>query len=478
MHPRIEHPGLLGDSERDLGVGLEPAHRLERRDALARGQFGNRLEGLRADPARRRADHPFEADGVGRIGEHAQVGEQVLDVALFVKAHAADDVVGDSPAHERLFDRARLSVDAVEDDDVGGSEAARAGQPRDLERDKVGLVALGDAGEVGDRLAGAVFGPQVFDLAFGVVADDGAGRGEDGLGRAVVLLELENLRGRVVALEIEDVADVGAAPAVDRLVLVADHAQISRSRGERLHDQVLDAVGVLVLVDQQMRRAPLPSLEDFRKALEQQPGLQLQIAEVHRVHRAHPLLVEPVDLRDRGLAPGLSAREHLLGRDRLVLGLLDSRARKFERRRVGQRGVVEHAANRGQRIAFVEDREIAIVAERVTFLAQDSRARGMKGADPRQARVVADQRRDPLAHLVGGLVGEGDRQHLGGRRLALGQDVGDTVGQHAGLARARAGEDEDRAVGREHSGALFGIQIVELHGDRRSFKTSGRSTSR
>ena len=445
---------------------------------LARGQFGDRLERFRADSARRRTDHPLEADGVGRIREHAQVGEQILDVALFVKAHAADDVVGDSPAHERLFDRARLRVDAVEDDDVGRPESAGARQPRDFERDKVGLVALGDAGVVGDRLAGAVLGPQIFDLALGVVADDAAGRGEDSFGRAVILLELENLRGRIVALEIEDVANVGAAPSVDRLILVADHAQISRSRGERLDDQILHAIGVLVLVDQQMRRAPLPLLEDFGKALEQNPGLQLQIAEVHRVHRAHPLLVEPVNLRDRGLASRLSAREHLFGRDRFVLGLLDSRARKFERRRVGQRGVVEHAANRGQRITFVENRKIAIVAERVTFLAQDSRARRMKRADPRQRRVVADQSRDPLAHLGGGLVGERDREHLERRRLALGQDVGDTVGQRAGLARARAGENENRAVGREHSGALFRIQFVEIHDDRRSFKTSERSRSR
>src|SRR5208283_5878948 len=118
---------------------------------------------------------------------------QIFDVALLIKADSADDVVGDSPAHESLFDRARLRVDAVENHDVGGSESARARQPRNLKRDKVGLVALGDAGEVGDRLAGAVFGPQVFDFALGVVADDGARRGKDGFRRAVVLLELENL---------------------------------------------------------------------------------------------------------------------------------------------------------------------------------------------------------------------------------------------------------------------------------------------
>ena len=143
------------------------------------GQLGDRFERFRANSTRRSTDHPLEADRVGGIRKHAQVGEQILDVALFVKADAADDVVGDSPAHESLFNRTRLGIDAVENDDVGRPESAGARQPRDLERDKIGLVALGDSGVIGDRLARAVLGPQIFNLALGVVADDAAGRGKD-----------------------------------------------------------------------------------------------------------------------------------------------------------------------------------------------------------------------------------------------------------------------------------------------------------
>ena len=48
---------------------------------------------------------------------------------------------------------------------------------------------------------------------------------EDVLGRAVVLLEQDDLRAREVALELDDVADVGAAERVDRLVGVADDGE-------------------------------------------------------------------------------------------------------------------------------------------------------------------------------------------------------------------------------------------------------------
>ena len=44
---------------------------------------------------------------------------------------------------------------------------------------------------------------------------------QDQLGGAVVLLELDDGRIRVVGFEVQDVADVGSAPGVDRLIVVA-----------------------------------------------------------------------------------------------------------------------------------------------------------------------------------------------------------------------------------------------------------------
>jgi glycosyltransferase involved in cell wall biosynthesis len=56
---------------------------------------------------------------------------------------------------------------------------------------------------------------------------------EDQLGRAVVLLELHDRRVGVVALEVEDVPDVGTAPAIDRLVVVPDDGEVPVLRRER-----------------------------------------------------------------------------------------------------------------------------------------------------------------------------------------------------------------------------------------------------
>ena len=116
-----------------------------------------------------------------------------------------------------------------------------------------------------------------------------------------------------------------------------------------------------------MRGAPLPARQDLGTALEQHPGLQLQIAEVHRVHRAHPILIEPINLRHRGARARGALAAHASGEMASFLACSIRARASFERRRIGQRRVFEHAANHRHRIAFVEDREVAIVAERVAL---------------------------------------------------------------------------------------------------------------
>ena len=368
----------------------------------------------------------------------------------------ADDEVGEAPAHQRLFDDSRLRVDAIEHHHIGGAELVGLGQRRDLACDVVSLVALGHRGEVGDLLATLVLGPQRFLLALAIVPNHGARGGEDGFGRAVILLELEDLRVGKIVFEIEDVADVGAAPFVDRLILVADHADISGSCRERLHQQVLHAIGVLVLIDHQMRGAPLILFECRGIIAQQLVGQQLQVAEVHRIDSAQTFAIEPVEVRDRGVASGLGARGKLGRRDRLVLGLLDAGARQLGRGRICQCGRLDDVADDRHRIAFIEDGKILLVANRARLGAQNPRARRMKRADPRRLRTI-DQRGDALTHLTGGLVGEGDREHLARVGVALAEQVGDTIGDRASLAGTGAGQDEDRAVGREDRGALLRI---------------------
>ena len=70
-----------------------------------------------ADAARRHVDHAPQADVVVRIDDEPHVGERVLDLLALVEPDAADDLVGDAFAHQRVLDRARLGVGAIEHGD-------------------------------------------------------------------------------------------------------------------------------------------------------------------------------------------------------------------------------------------------------------------------------------------------------------------------------------------------------------------------
>ena len=63
-------------------------------------------------------------------------------------------------------------------------------------------------------------------------------------------------------------------------------------------------------------------------------------------------------------------------------------------------------------VGFVVDGEALAVAEAVRLRAQDPDARRVEGRNPHALRDLAEKLAQPMAHLVGRLVREGDREHL------------------------------------------------------------------
>jgi hypothetical protein len=75
-------------------------------------------------------------------------------------------------------------------------------------------------------------------------------------GGAVVLLQPEQLCLRQILAELVQVLDPRAAPAVDRLIVVADHERVRPRPPDQQPDPgVLDRIGVLELIDQHVPEA-------------------------------------------------------------------------------------------------------------------------------------------------------------------------------------------------------------------------------
>src|SRR5439155_25054041 len=90
----------------------------------------------------------------------------------------------------------------------------------------LGIPAGGDL----DLLARLVLGAQRLAESALVMRDEMRGGGEDVAGGAVVALEADDPGAGKIVPEAQDVVDLGPAPAVDRLVVVAHAADVFELR--------------------------------------------------------------------------------------------------------------------------------------------------------------------------------------------------------------------------------------------------------
>ena len=108
---------------------------------------------------------------------------------------------------------------------------AIAGIPRQMLFGGVGdeqrFVLRVEGGIQAHVLALGPFGPEFLTLARLVVLHHRAGRRQDGFRRTVVLLQPDGAGLGEIALEIQNVANVRPAPAIDRLVFVPHHAHVA-----------------------------------------------------------------------------------------------------------------------------------------------------------------------------------------------------------------------------------------------------------
>ena len=285
-------------------------------------------------------------------------------------------------------------------------------------------------------------------------------------------------------LEIEDVPDVGAAPFVDRLVRIADDADVLVLGGQLADDPVLGAVGVLVLVDQDVAPEPAVVGERLGNLFEELHGLQQQVVEVHRARRAQPLLVSAEDEgelflpRPARLALGVLDAEHVV---LPVADALGDRARG--RGALGHLELLQALLHQAPAVVLVVDDEMGRQPDVATVLAQDAHAHRVECGDHRRPDPGRQQERlDPSGHLLGGLVGERDRQEVPRREGLPAREPGDPVRDDARLAAAGAGQHEQRPLAHRDGFALRRIQVVEetvqpekhrtiVPGDRRAANT-------
>ena len=163
-----------------------------------------------------------------------------------------------------------------------------------------------------------------------VVRDAARGDREDLGPGAVVAPQDELCRARIGASEAEQVVEIGAAPAIQQLIVVAgdDKRPVWRTAagpGETLEQHELRVIGVLELVDEDVAPAPPVATADRRIAREQHDAIRDEIGEVKRVGGAQLGLHVFPGRRDRHAVRVLRALAQVGRRPEPALGERDLR---------------------------------------------------------------------------------------------------------------------------------------------------------
>ena len=466
--PAVEIADELAQGEPHLGLQFfaadEFACGLDQRQLRRAGMVVDLPQRRVAEPALGHVDDALEGEIIGGRGDDTQIGQRIADFRPLIEARAANDAVVQPQRDKTVLKFAHLERGAHENGDLRET-VALALQRLDLLADGARFLLAVPGARDGDLLAKLVLGEQRLAETTGIMGDEMRRRAKDVAGGAVIALQPDHRGAGKIALEAQDVVDLGAAPAIDRLVVIADAADIVRALREQPQPEILRDIGVLILIDQYVAKAAVIIRQHIRILAQQADALEQQVAEVDRVERLQPRLIGGIELLAAAIGKGGAlASGDLIRREPAILPAVD---------RVGEQARrpalfvdilrLQQLLQQADLVVGVENGEAGFQPHQLGMAAQHAHADGVEGAEPRHAlHLFADDGADALLHLARGLVGEGDGEDLRRPGEAERQDMGDAGSEDARLAGTGAGEHQHGTFRRLHRGALLRVQPAEI----------------
>ena len=98
--------------------------------------------------------------------------------------------------------------------------------------------------------------------------------------RAIVSLKAHDDGAGKIFLKTQNIIHFRAAPAIDRLIIIADAGDILPALRNQTQPEILRCVGVLILVDENIFEAFLPALQHVRMLAEEAQIFEQKIAEI------------------------------------------------------------------------------------------------------------------------------------------------------------------------------------------------------
>ena len=269
------------------------------RQALRPGGLVQRLQCGFADAARGLVDDPLKGQIIGGLVDHPQIGDGVADLFALIEPGAADNAIGNAQGDEAFFEFAGLEASADQDSDFVQRLVLQL-QRFDLIGDQAGfLVPIPQAAHA-HLVAIIAVGPQGLAQSPLVLLNQARSRAENMGGGAIVPFQPHDLRAGKVLFKTQDVANLCPAPAIDRLIIIANTTDILAfaflaALGQQAQPEILRDVGILILIDQDILEQMAIALQHFGVLGKDRQIVQQQIAKVTGIQGTKPLLILAID---------------------------------------------------------------------------------------------------------------------------------------------------------------------------------------
>ena len=214
------------------------------------------------------------------------------------------------------------------------------------------------------------------------------------------------MRAGEIVEEALDVFHLRAAPAVDRLIVIANDHHFAGIPGQQADPGVLDVVGILEFVHQDVGKAFTVVLQDMRFVQPQLVGAQQQLGEIYQTGAIARFLIGLVDVLP-GLLDRVTEALNMMRTQPFVFLTVDV-PHRLTRRPLLLIEIhrLDQAFQQTELVFAVEDLEILRQVSVHMVRAQQAVRQAVEGANPHAALAGAHQLGDTVAHLRRRLVGE------------------------------------------------------------------------
>ena len=280
----------------------------------------------------------------------------------------------------------------------------------------------------------------------------------------MVLEHHDGARAREALIEIKQQLHVRATPRVDGLIGVADHEQVLVIALQHLHEPVLQRIDILEFIDHDVFQPLLPFKANVGEPLENVEREYDQVVVIEP--EALPFLVKiPIEddvahvisLHIPVMQLGDRPFEHV----QIVAGVLFELLHLDHVARSGKRHIAQREAaffidglQHGIDVGVVEHQETFRIPYGMGIFLKNRNAKAVERVDIAGV-VIAGKAADAPAHLVGGLVREGDAQDVARQNAQLVDQVREPLRQRSRFPRAGTRDDAHVAF-RCRNGLLLG----------------------